>query len=214
MSCARLAAVPLLLAAACSSEPTQPPGNTTDGSTTSSTADAAGNLDAMMSNADATPGDAPIGADQGPRADATPGPDGSTMSALCMELEACCPLLPQQVQGQCFMAASGGDDGACQQGLDLAAQLGLCGPMTDAGPMDVGPPGPVCAELEACCPEFAPVEQVCRNAVARRDEARCQQLINGAQQLGRCLGMPDAGIADAGTSTVGDAGTSTTADGG
>jgi hypothetical protein len=53
----------------------------------------------------------------------------------CMALLSCCPAVPAQFQMQCFAAAQSGNEGQCQQDLQLAG--GLCpAPVLDAG---VGP---------------------------------------------------------------------------
>ncbi len=149
--------------------------------------------------------------------------DGSTNmpGPVCMELEGCCPELPQQGQGPCNNSVANGDEGGCQQALDLAKRAGFCLPMGfDAGSRDAGPLGPVCTEYLACCPELGPIQGACERTAMAGDEMRCQMSIDLARQFGmRCLPM-DAGVIDAGTATTTpdagmmmsmDAGTATTA---
>lgn len=165
--------------------------------------DTAGGSDATAGN------DAQSMQDTGPRVDTGPMMQGPA----CAEAEACCPDVPAQLQGRCTEAVAMNDEGMCQQAIDIAQRIGLCLPPDhDAGVRgDIGPLGPNCMDYLACCPELGALAGTCVNTANNGDEARCGMLLGIAQQIGRCLGAPDAGMQDTGTSTVGmDAGISDT----
>ncbi|MCC7381988.1 MAG: hypothetical protein IT384_09170 [Deltaproteobacteria bacterium] len=198
----------LLVAPACSSDKTPPPGNPADGSTSSdgsNTSDGAASGDGALSSGDATASDGPVGSDAG-RTDASSPADATVLPPECEAFAACCPELPLG-QAQCETTAAAGDAARCTQGLNLAQSLGYCTGGDGGPPLDAGPQGPICAELESCCTELSGVAQmVCLNRAARHVESECQQGLDLARNQGACLG-------DAGTSTTTlDAGGSSTTD--
>lgn len=213
---------------ACSTE-TVPPGGK---DATTSTADgAAGQDGAMMSmdgammSMDAEAMDALMSVDAGNGMDATAMNDGGGGGVNCTELSACCPSLPMQAQMTCVTTSAGGDEAMCLQRLNIYRNLGQCGGQPDSGtgPVDAGPLGPACSELDGCCAMAGALAGICMNVARGGDEGRCQQILDLAQGRGLCLpadggvGM-DAMSMDTGTSTTSmdagllDSGTSTTAD--
>jgi hypothetical protein len=204
------------LLVACSESKTS--GGTTDtGTTTSTRADAS----ATDTGAGATDlGVRDLGAaDLGITVDSgSSQPDASIPTGmLCMELVGCCAELPANLQGTCTNAANGGDEMRCGQILDLARnQLGSCLPAGfDAGPTpDAVALGPVCSELQACCPQTGQLQGLCDGVAGRGNEGTCGTILRLAQGQGLCTPMgADAGVEDTGelpdtgTSTVGvDAG--------
>ncbi len=214
---------------ACSTE-TVPPGG--KDATTSSADGAAGQDGAMMSldgamSLDAEQSmDAQMSVDAGTGMDATVTGDGGGGGVNCTELSACCPSLPMQAQMTCVTTSAGGDEAMCLMRLNTYRNFGQCGGQPDSGmgPVDSGPLGPACMELDGCCAMAGALAGICMNVARGGDEARCQQILDLAQGRGLCLPMDggtgmDAMSMDTGTSTTGldggllDSGTSTTADG-
>lgn len=208
------------LVVACSDSKT-PVGTSDTGTTTSTRADAAA-ADTGASTADLGVRDLGV-ADLGVNGDAgqsQPADASLPTGMLCMELVGCCNELPANLQGTCTNAASGGDEMRCGQILDLARnQLGSCLPAGfDAGPTpDAVALGPVCSELQACCPQTGQLQGLCDGVAGRGNEGTCGTILRLAQGQGLCTPMgADAGVEDTGslpdtgTSTIGlDAGTST-----
>lgn len=187
-----------LVAPACSSDKTPPPGNPADGSTSS---DGSNSNDGALSGDGALMSDGSLGSDSGGT-----GQDGGGTPPECLDLGECCQELPAALQVNCFQTSLGNNAANCVQGLDLAHQGGYCLPDSGTGPVDAGPAGPRCTLLDSCCSEAGALEGVCRNVAGRHNEGNCDQIINLMQGQGLCLG-------DAGTSTTTmDAGTSSTTD--
>lgn len=127
---------------------------------------------------------------------------GSAPGALgtgCAHLgEACCPVVPSELQASCDGAVAQANDAACDDYIASAGAVGLCGGGAggEGGGAAAGVPyGPNCAGLlNGCCSTLpAALQTACHAAGFRGNEGICRDFLErDAQESGFCAEVDHA----------------------